>query len=71
MAQTIENGKHADNLRSRAHWESLKLTSDDLIAALEAIAGMSVNEDTDHAQLSALCMAIASTALAKAKGEDL
>ena len=66
-----DDGNHAalKSLKQTAgHWVALSLTSGDLIAALEAIAGMSVNDDTDHAQLSALCMAIASTALAKAKG---
>lgn len=31
--------------------------------ALEAIAGMKVDENTDHAQLSALCIAIARAAV--------
>lgn len=34
-----------------------------LICALQAIAGMVVNETTDHAQLGALCMSIAKTTL--------
>ncbi len=65
-----DNDNHAALKRNAGHWGALKLTSDDLLAALEAIAGMSVDEDTDHAQLSALCMAIARTALDKAKGTD-
>ena len=34
-------------------------------SALRAIAGMKVDEDTDHAQLSALCIAIAVVELAQ------
>jgi len=41
-----------------------------LYDALKAIAEMKINESTDCAQLSALCIAIAKTALAKVeKGE--
>lgn len=40
----------------------------DLLAALEAIANMTVDENTDHAQLSALCIAIAGAAKAKVTG---
>ena len=38
------------------------------LAALEAIAKMHVDDDTDHAQLSALCIAIARVASKKARG---
>jgi len=42
----------------------------ELYEALKAIAEMKINESTDCAQLSALCIAIAKTALAKVeKGE--
>jgi hypothetical protein len=38
-------------------------TIESLHSALAAIAGMVVNENTDHAQLTALCLATAKTAL--------
>jgi len=40
-----------------------------LLSALEGIATMHVDEGTDHHQLSALCMAIALTAIEAAKGD--
>ena len=40
-----------------------------LLAALEGIATMHVDNDTDHHQLSALCMAIARAAIKAAKGD--
>ena len=48
-----------------AAWERVA-RQDGLLTALTAIADMKVNETTDHAQLSALCVAIARTAIAKA-----
>ncbi len=42
---------------------SRKAAAPQLLAALEAIANMRVNEDTDHAQLSALCIATARAAI--------
>jgi len=39
--------------------------------ALKAIAEMKINESTDCAQLSALCIAIAKTALAKVDGKEV
>lgn len=37
------------------------------LSALKAIAGMHMDDDTDHAQLSALCIATARTAIKAAK----
>ena len=45
-------------------WEEVDGTRAELreaLSALEAIAGMQVDENTDHAQLLALCIAIART----------
>lgn len=38
----------------------------EMLTALQAIAGMTVEDSTDHAQLVALCIAIARAAIAKA-----
>ena len=40
-----------------------------LLAALEAIGGMVVDDDTDYRQLAAICIATAHTAIAQARGE--
>jgi hypothetical protein len=40
----------------------------DLLAALVAIADMKVDKNTNYEELTALCMAIAITAIAKARG---
>ena len=37
-----------------------------LLEALQAISGMTVRKDTNHKQLSALCMAVAEIAIAQA-----
>ncbi len=42
----------------------------DLLAACEAIAGMKLSPQTKHAELLALCMAIAKTAVDKAEGKS-
>lgn len=42
-----------------------------LLDALQAIAEMKNDDTTDHSQLSALCVAVARTAIAKAEGESL
>lgn len=41
-----------------------------LLEALKAIAGMKVNGESDHRQLLALCMGIASTAIAQATNQE-
>lgn len=64
----MKQDNHTAHRNAAVHWEALKLTSDGLITALEAIAGMSVDDDTDHAQLLALCVATARIALDEAKG---
>ena len=47
----------------------LLASAPDLLAALRAIADMTADADTDHAQLSALCVAIAQAAIEKYEGK--
>jgi hypothetical protein len=54
---------------ARTELAALREAKREMVSALTAISGMTTNPTTNHAQLSALCIAVARAALAKWGGE--
>jgi hypothetical protein len=67
MDRRIKELEHAITAND-AYLQRVESLNADLLTALQAIAGMKTDESTNHAQLSALTIAIAKTAIAKAEG---
>ncbi len=55
---------------TNAELDNLRAINADMRAALLAIANMKIGSNTDSAQLSALCIATARAAIAKATGRE-
>lgn len=64
---TADQARHDEAPRTPAHWPT---PAERMAQALRAIAGMRVDTDTNHAQLSALCITIARVTLDAVGGDD-